>query len=188
MFIKMKDTYQGSVGLFIKDQRYDVPMDIIKLLPKGSFEECKAPWDEHVDEEAVQIAEADAEAKKARLFADKLQTETEQARGKIKQLGSVIKSNQAEIKKAKAEAEKLEKIAVDLREKAAAKKAEAKAEAEEKAKAEAETRTEAKDDGETKDAKEETEGQVDGSVDKAIDGAIEAEGDKPVSEGQAVSP
>ena len=49
MWIKMNSTYAGSIGLFAKDCKYDLPADIIKHLPKGSFKKTVAPWDEQKD-------------------------------------------------------------------------------------------------------------------------------------------
>ena len=47
MWVKMKTTYVGALGMFPKDLKFDLPPKIIKQLPKGSYQRCKAPWDEH---------------------------------------------------------------------------------------------------------------------------------------------
>ena len=46
MWIIMKSTYAGELGLFVRDVKYDLPSDVVKKLPKGSFKKIKAPWDE----------------------------------------------------------------------------------------------------------------------------------------------
>jgi len=42
----MKSTYAGVAGLFLKGNKYDLPLNIIKQLPKGEYKNTCAPWDE----------------------------------------------------------------------------------------------------------------------------------------------
>jgi len=57
MWIKMKDNYIGGIDNFHKSLLYDLPPEITNLLPKGSFEKIRAPWDEQRDFVAIKIAE-----------------------------------------------------------------------------------------------------------------------------------
>ena len=53
MWIRMKTTYTGPAGAFIGDAPYDLPEDTLKQLPKGSYEQTKAPWDMSKEEPAA---------------------------------------------------------------------------------------------------------------------------------------
>jgi len=66
MWIELEKTYSGPLGLFVVGQSYDVPENIAKGLPKGTWKKCKAPWEANVDEAAVRLnkARADVEAAK----------------------------------------------------------------------------------------------------------------------------
>lgn len=45
MWVKIKETYIGPAGTFLKDGPYDLPKSVIKRLPKGSYKKTCAPWD-----------------------------------------------------------------------------------------------------------------------------------------------
>ena len=36
MWIQMKTTYSGSIGMFVANQQYDLPADIVEHLPDDS--------------------------------------------------------------------------------------------------------------------------------------------------------
>lgn len=235
MWIKMKGTYAGNAGQFLKGMQYDVPDDLLKLLPKGSYEETCAPWDKHVDKQAIELTTAQNKVNDLQVRAERFQAEAEELKQKADSLVAVVAKRQAEAKKAeqaakqeiaraekaaknaeKAPSEDNRKKAADLKAKAwqLAREAERKdaefqlahselssalaraelkrldaenakkqAEAAFKALADLKQKTKAK---ESNDAKPETEQPAD-TVDGQVDESIDKEGDRQVTEGQAVS-
>jgi len=80
----MKGSYAGFLGCFNKGQKYDLPQETVKRLPKGCYKKCKPPWDEQKDEKAAMRAEAEAMARQAEGKADKLQAEAYKAKQRAK--------------------------------------------------------------------------------------------------------
>lgn len=99
MWIRMRDTYSGSAGLFLKDMRYDVPDDLLKLLPKGSYEKTCAPWDDHVDKQAVELTAAQNKANDLQGGAERLAAKAEELKQKADSLVKPVAQKQAEAKK-----------------------------------------------------------------------------------------
>jgi len=58
MWIIMTGTYAGNHGQFVKGVKYDLPADVIAELPKGSWNQTCAPWDEHKDLKAIKAADS----------------------------------------------------------------------------------------------------------------------------------
>jgi len=92
MWILMKVIYTGPLGIFLKGNKYDLPADIVKKLPKNSYEQTCAPWDEHIDKKAAeknkQLEDAHAAIKK-----------TESITAEIDGLNNSIKAGQQRLAK-----------------------------------------------------------------------------------------
>lgn len=95
----MKDTYVGGIGDFYKDRKYYLPDDIVKLLPKGSWQKTCPPWEEQTDPVAVKLHQLgkDKEFKEAELRT---------TRNGIEKLKEKISDNRDEGKKLQSQAEK----------------------------------------------------------------------------------
>jgi hypothetical protein len=57
MWVQILKTYSGPLGLFVKDEKKDVPKEIVDKLPKGICKSAPAPWDEKIDHKAIDAAE-----------------------------------------------------------------------------------------------------------------------------------
>ncbi len=100
MWIKMLDTYVSGNGSFFKDLKYDLPPDTIKLLPKGCYKKCCAPWDEHKDQVAIDLAAAKTKAGETKQWADIVQDKADKAKTKAEALDAAGEIKDAEVKKA----------------------------------------------------------------------------------------
>jgi len=107
MWIEMKSTYAGGVGMFIAGQRLDLPPDILEHIPTDSYHECKAPWDEHIDPLAVQARVVE----KATEHASRLAELYEQARAKADAMVGSVSQAQAELDNADKAAREASKAA-----------------------------------------------------------------------------
>jgi len=96
----MLDTYSGSAGLFLKGTRYDVPDDLLKLLPKGSYKKTCAPWEDHVDKQAIELTAAQNKASALRGGAERFAAEAEGLKQKADSLVKPTSQKQADAKKA----------------------------------------------------------------------------------------
>jgi len=111
MWLTMTDTYISGNGSFFKGIKYDLPLDIIKLLPKGCYKKCCAPWEEQKDKKSLQLIEAKAKAKDARVWADVLQSKADEAMQKADQFVHPASQKQEQAQAAKAAADKATKEA-----------------------------------------------------------------------------
>jgi len=100
MWIRMLDTYSGSAGLFLKNTRYEVPDDLLKLLPKGSYEKTCPPWDDHVDKQAVELTAAQNAANDLQARAELLAANAEKLKQKADSLVAGVSEKQADNRKA----------------------------------------------------------------------------------------
>jgi hypothetical protein len=57
MWVKILKIYAGPLGLYVIDQKLDVPKEIVDKLPKGTCKPVPAPWDEKIDHKAIAAAE-----------------------------------------------------------------------------------------------------------------------------------
>ncbi len=95
MWIKMKSTCEGSAGMFIKGDKYDLPPGVVKLLPKGEYEDICAPWDEHKDEDAARLYSLQGQLEGLRSKAERLANEIEADRRKADKLVAESAQTQA---------------------------------------------------------------------------------------------
>ncbi len=71
MWIKMKETVDlPGYRQLIKDDRVDLPTQIVRQLPKDSYKKTCAPWDDHKDVEAIEKAQALARVEELLQAAD----------------------------------------------------------------------------------------------------------------------
>lgn len=100
MWILMTDTYVGGIGTFPKGHKLDLPQDTIKQLPKKCFKETCAPWEKHVDKQAVELAAAQNTANDSQAKAEQLAAKAEELKQKADSLVKPTSQKQAEAKKA----------------------------------------------------------------------------------------
>ena len=86
MWILMLDTYVGGIGTFPKGHKLDLPPDIIKQLPKDCYKKCPAPWDDHIDKQAIEFAAAKNKANDLRVKAEQLAAAAEELKQKADSL------------------------------------------------------------------------------------------------------
>jgi len=103
MWVKMTDTYVGGVGTFPKGHKFDLALDILAHLPKGCYKETCAPWEEHKDSKAIELAAAHNKAKDLKVRAEQFQTKADAAKEELlafnEQLGAARKAAKAVKKK-----------------------------------------------------------------------------------------
>jgi len=61
MWLRMNKTVSTDHGYYAKGIRYDLPETTVNNLPKGSFEETCAPWNDNVDFSAIMKAKVSTE-------------------------------------------------------------------------------------------------------------------------------
>jgi len=69
MWVKFKQNYAGVYGQFFKDEKRDVPEDILQKLPKGLYAPCVPPSEEYADKAGMEKAELKARANDAAQWA-----------------------------------------------------------------------------------------------------------------------
>jgi len=81
MWIVMLETVVGPLGLHYKDERKDLPADVVAALRKqspGCLRKSRPPWEDGVDRRARDLARREASAAAARQKADGLRVEAEE--------------------------------------------------------------------------------------------------------------
>lgn len=96
----MLDTYVGGLGTFPKGHKLDLPPDIIERLPKDNYKKCPAPWDKHVDKQAVELTAAQNKVNDLRAKAERFQTEAEELKQRADLLVGGVAKKQADARKA----------------------------------------------------------------------------------------
>ena len=158
MWILMKKTYSGELGIFAADQQYDLPKATANELLKNKLcRKTRAPWDKGKDFKAAKARELIAKAKVAISAAEGLAA-------RLTELDEILASTEQEIK-----AKQQELIDAYKKAKALAGKAEidwppkVEAEQEQSEKADGEPKTDQPEGpGESSDSKNaaDTEGQT----------------------------
>jgi hypothetical protein len=104
MWIKMTQTHTGVNGIYIIDQKYDLPDAIVKSLPTDCYKKTCAPWAEYEDKNTVEMVQAKTKAHESKIFADLAQDKADRAREAADKLVPVVDAKQAEDKEAGAKA------------------------------------------------------------------------------------
>ena len=99
MWIIMKKTYSGALGLFPKGMKYDLPESKVEQLPKRSYKESVPPWEEHTDTSAIELAAARKTASNNLALVGILETAIEKANAKTNDLLTIAEGKEAEVAK-----------------------------------------------------------------------------------------
>ena len=99
MWIIMRKTYSGPLGVFFRGQKCDLPESTIKQLRKSYYKETCAPWDEGKDVKAIEQAQLVSEAKDAQTRAKLLADKADEAIQKADSLIAGVSAKQSEIGK-----------------------------------------------------------------------------------------
>lgn len=97
MWIKMKETYSGVVGLYPKGMKYDLPETTVKQLPKSFYEKTVAPWNEQKDTSAIELALAKKIAANNIVFVGMLESAIEKAKPQLAELVTLDETKQTEL-------------------------------------------------------------------------------------------
>lgn len=115
-WVKIKKSYNGKHGTFLKGQTLNLPSTLISKLPKGTCQKTCAPWDANKDPNIEKIASAQAKADKAfealEVFQDALDEsirDTKAAVEKVEATSTDITKYKANIETKKKKTEELQK-------------------------------------------------------------------------------
>jgi len=115
MWVIFKETYAGTLGMFVKGQKIDLPKEKVAAIRKAIGDknviDICAPWEEKTDRNAIKHNEFLVKVHAVTKKAESLMAECEQLVNSIKELNLQLISKQKDTKNAIDKAKKLTKTA-----------------------------------------------------------------------------